>query len=298
MASLLVATKLRVPALRPGVVGRPGLVDRVKRGARSKLTLISAPAGFGKTTLLAEYLNERGRGERAVAWLSLDAADNEPVAFWSHVIAALQTAIDGIGQTLVPTLETGQGPIEPLLASLLNELASSRVAVDLVLDDYHVIDRKEIHESLTYLLERLPSDAHVAVSTRSDPPLPLARWRARGELVEVRAADLRFTAEETTAYLNRAMGLNLASNEIETLAQKTEGWMAALQLAALSIEGRGDAAGFIKAFAGNDRYIVDYLVEEVLDRQGATVRRFLGHTCFLDRLSGPLCDAVMAGSGS
>lgn len=295
MPTPLVATKLHAPRRRPDAVARPALLGRLQRGSRAKLILVSAPAGFGKTTLLAEYLASRDGA--AVAWLSLDAADNEPVAFWSHLIAALQSAIDGIGATLVPILELGQSPVEPVLAVLLNELATLPGELYLILDDYHVIDRQEIHEGLTYLLGRLPDNVHVAISTRADPPLPLPRLRARGELVEIRSGDLRFSAEETAAYLNGAMRLNLATSEITALSQRTEGWIAALQLAALSIEGRPDAQKFIADFAGNDRFVVDYLVAEVLDRQPEAVRRFLARTCFLDRLSGPLCDAVTGEQG-
>ena len=298
MASLLVATKLHAPRRRADAVDRPLLIGRLRRGARSKLTLVSAPAGFGKTTVLAEFLAAAHESERTAAWLSLDQSDNEPLAFWAHVIAALQTAVPGLGATAAQALETGQGPVEPVLAALLNELGATSTDIDLVLDDYHVIDRREIHDAVAFLLDRLPPNIHVAIATRADPPLPLARLRGRGELVEIRAADLRFSAEEVAAYLNGPMGLNLDTREVATLARRTEGWIAALQLAALSIEGRGDAVGFIEAFAGNDRYIVDYLVEEVLDRQPDTIRRFLARTCFLDRLSGPLCDAVTADSGS
>jgi LuxR family maltose regulon positive regulatory protein len=292
MATPLVATKLHAPTRRPDAVDRPALIDRLRRGTRSKLTLVSAPAGFGKTTVLAEYLAASHAAGWTAAWLSLDPSDNEPAAFWSHAIAALQTAVPGLGATLTPIVEAGQGPVEPVLASLLNELSAMSSEVDLVLDDYHVIDRREIHEAVAFLLERLPPNIHIAISTRSDPPLPLARLRARGELVEIRAADLRFTEKEASAYLNGTMGLGLSTTDNAMLCERTEGWIAALQLAGLSLEGRHDATAFIAGFAGSDRYIVDYLVEEVLQRLPEEVRRFLIRTCFLSRLSGPLCDAV------
>lgn len=294
MASPLVATKLHAPALRPGVVARPVLLGRLQRGAQPKLTLVSAPAGFGKTTLLAAHL---AGNVRPTAWLSLDATDNEPLSFWSHLCIALQTASPSLGAGLLPVLESGESPGEATLATLLNELHAHGQALDIVLDDYHVIDRPEIHESIGALIERLPPNVHLVISTRADPPLPLARLRARGELLEIRATDLRFTADEAQAYLNGTMGLSLAAGDIATLARRTEGWIAALQLAALSMEGRDDAASFIAGFAGDDRYIVDYLVEEVLQRQPEPVQRFLMGTCFLDRLTGPLCDAVTETSG-
>jgi LuxR family maltose regulon positive regulatory protein len=297
MASPLVATKLHAPRPRQAIVGRPRLIARLRRGAEVRLTLISAPAGFGKTTLLAAYLAADGDAERKVAWLSLDAGDNDPVSFWSHVIAALQTTVPGIGAGLLPALQSERGPIEPLLPVLLNELGELPERIEIVLDDYHVIEHADVHKGMGLLLDRLPPNVHVTIGTRSDPPLPLSRMRARNELVEVRSADLRFTAEEATDYLNGTMGLQLGGKQIATLAQRTEGWVAALQLAALSIEGRSDAASFIAGFAGNDRYVVDYLVEEVLQRQPDDVRNFLKRTCFLERLSGPLCDAVTGAGG-
>jgi LuxR family maltose regulon positive regulatory protein len=291
MAGLLVATKLHAPTLRLGIVARPGLVARLQRRAGIKLTLVSAPAGFGKTTLLAAYLDV-GDGDPATAWLSLDPADNEPVTFWSHVIAALQTVIPGVGAGLLAAIQAGEVPGEPLIATLINELHAEPDRVDLVLDDYYLVERTEIHDGMGYLLEHLPQNLRVVIGTRSDPPLLLARLRARGELAEIRATDLRFTAEDAKAYFNGAMGLELSGSEIATLTHRTEGWIAALQLAALSMAGHQDAAGFISSFAGNDRYVVDYLVEEVLQRLPEAVRRFLMRTCILERLSGSLCDAV------
>lgn len=296
MVSPLVATKLHAPAIRQDAVERPGLIDRIRRGARSKLTLVSAPAGFGKTTLVAAYLAAGGDG-RTAAWVSLDPSDNDPVSFWSHVIAALQTAVPALGAGLVAALQSGQVPSRPLLVTLLNELHALPRDIDLVLDDYHAIERADLHEDVVFLVEHLPANTHLIISTRADPPLPLARFRVRGELVEIRAADLRFSTDEAQTYLNGAMGLDLAQGDVATLSRRTEGWIAALQLAALSMDGRDDVAGFIAGFAGNDRYIVDYLVDEVLRRQPEPVRRFLMQTCFLERLNGSLCDAVTGGAG-
>lgn len=296
MTQRLIATKLSLPKLREGIVGRSRLSARLRLGTQSRLTLVSAPAGFGKTTLLAEWLAARAPGQRAVAWLSLDQTDNEPSSFWSHVIAALEAAAAGIGARIEGL--GGQQPGAPFLADMLNQLSALHTEVDLVLDDYHVIDHKEIESGLAFLIEHLPPHIHVVLSTRADPALPLARLRASGELVEVRSADLRFTAEEASAYLNEAMGLGLAAGDVARLEERTEGWIAALQLAVLSIKGRDDASEFIAGFAGSDRYIVDYLLEEVLQRQPEAVRSFLSRTCLLSRLSGSLCDAVTGAGGT
>jgi LuxR family maltose regulon positive regulatory protein len=292
MASPLVETKLYIPRLRRGLVARPRLSERLSRGSESRLTLVSAPAGFGKTTLLAEWLATTTAGDRSVAWLSLEEGDSRPASFWTYVVTALQTAVPGVGTSALQLLQSPQPPIEAVLATVLNGLSAVRNEVDLVLDDYHLVDGPDIQAGMAFLLEHLPSQVHLVIGTRADPALPLARLRARGELVEVRAADLRFTLEEVAAYLNEVVGLDLAANDIAALEGRTEGWIAALQLAALSMRGRDDVAGFIAGFAGDDRYIVDYLVEEVLVRQTDQVRRFLIQTSVLDRLHGPLCDAV------
>jgi LuxR family maltose regulon positive regulatory protein len=297
MASPLVETKLYAPKPRRGLVSRPRLSGRLSRGSASRLTLISAPAGFGKTTLLAEWLATT-RTESSAAWLSLDESDSRPASFWTYLIAALQTVVPGAGNSALPLLQSGQQPpIETVLTMVLNELRTAPNDLYLVLDDYHLVDGPDIRTGMTFLLDHLPPQAHLVVSTREDPDLPLARLRARGELVELRAADLRFTVDEVAAYLNDLTGLDLAGGEIATLEGRTEGWIAALQLAALSMQGRDDVAGFIAGFAGDDRYIVDYLVDEVLARQSAEVRGFLVETSVLDRLSGPLCDAVTGRPG-
>jgi LuxR family maltose regulon positive regulatory protein len=297
-AGPLLETKLYIPKLRPGVVGRPRLIERLRRGVDSKLTLISAPAGFGKTTLLAAWLASVADDARSPAWLSLDPSDNQPTTFWSYVIAALQTVAPSVGTTSVSLLRGPQPPpIESVLATLVNELAATSKRLVLVLDDYHLIDAQEIHEGVAFLLEHLPPHVHVVIATRADPGFPLARLRARGELAEIRAGDLRFTADEAVVYLNEVMGLDLTAPDVAALEARTEGWIAALQLAALSMQGRNDAAEFIAGFAGDDRYIVDYLVEEVLQRQAEPVRQFLLRTSILAQLSGPSSDAVTGESG-
>jgi LuxR family transcriptional regulator, maltose regulon positive regulatory protein len=296
MASPLVETKLHLPRPRRGLVARPRLSGRLHRGAESRLTLISAPAGFGKTTLLAEWLAATGTA-RSVAWLSLEESDSQPASYWTYLITALQAVVPGVGTSALPLLQSGQPPTEGILAAVLNELGTAPNDLHLVLDDYHLVDSPDIQAGMTFLLEHLPPQVHLVVSTREDPALPLARLRARGELVEIRAADLRFTLDEAAAYLNDVTGLDLAASDIAALERRTEGWIAALQLAALSMQGRDDVAGFIAGFAGDDRYIVDYLVEEVLGRQPAHVRGFLVQTSILDRLSGPLCDAVTGQHG-
>ncbi len=294
---VLVETKLHVPAVRRPLVTRPRLSERLGRGAAAKLTLISAPAGFGKTTLLSAWLATAGGRNRSVAWLSLEESDRDPAAFWTYVINALQRVVPGVGDSALPLLQSAQPPIEALLTTVINELSAAPDEVDLVLDDFHLADGEDVHTGLVFLLEHLPAQVHLVISTRADPALPLARLRARGELVEIRAADLRFTVEEAAAYLTEVIGLSLSPNDIAVLAGRTEGWIAALQLAALSMEGRADVTGFIAGFAGDDRYIVDYLVEEVLARQPAQIRDFLIRTAILDRLSGPLCDAVTGTQG-
>ena len=288
MSTPILATKLYVPPSQPGIVPRPRLVGRLNDGLHRRLILISAPAGFGKTTLLGEWIAGLGR---PAAWLSLDEGDSDPTRFLAYLIAALQTI--GVGESVLGMLESPQpAPTESILTALLNEIAAVEEDFVLVLDDYHVVDARLIDDALAFLLEHLPPGMHLVIATREDPHLPLARLRARGQLAELRAADLRFTSSEAAAFLEQVMGLSLSVDDIAALETRTEGWIAGLQLAALSMRGREDVAGFIRAFAGDNRYIVDYLVEEVLQRQPERVRSFLLQTSILDRLSGPLCDAV------
>ena len=296
MPSPLVRTKLFVPQVRRGLVSRPRLGDRLDATTHPRLTLISAPAGFGKTTLLAAWAEAGAAAGRPVAWVSLEETEQEPGLFWTYVVTALDAAAPGVGAGALSLLQGAHPPIDAVLATVLNELSARPEGLDLVLDDYHLADGPAIADDVAFLLEHLPPQVHLVISTRADPALPLARLRARRELVEVRAADLRFTLDEAAAYLNEVVALDLRPADIAALEGRTEGWIAALQLAALSLDGRDDATGFIAGFAGDDRYVVDYLVEEVLGRQPDDVRRFLLETSVLDRLSGSLCDAVTGGS--
>ncbi len=297
MAGPLLETKLHVPRWRRSLVARPRLSERLSRGAESALTLLSAPAGFGKTTVLAEWLAAAPANGRSVAWLSLDQRDNDPALFWTYLVAALKTAAPGEGAGALSLLQPPQPPDEAGLVALLNDLDAISDDVVLVLDDYHVIDARDVQDGMAFLLEHLPPQIHLVIASRTDPSLPLARLRARGELAEMRAADLRFTPGEAAAYLNGVMGLALTAADVAALEGRTEGWIAALQLAALSLQGREDVAAFIDGFAGDDRYIVDFLAEEVLQRQPGPVQHFLLQTSILDRLSGPLCDAVTGQDG-
>jgi LuxR family transcriptional regulator, maltose regulon positive regulatory protein len=284
---VLLATKLYVPGPRPGFVPRPRLAEALGRG----LVLVCAPAGFGKTALLADWLRT---GRRPVAWLSLDVGDNDPVRFWRHVVAALDRARPGIGERVTPLLGPPPSSFEGLVTALINELAAQSVENEavLVLDDYHLIEARPVHASLAFLLEHLPPGLHLVLASRSDPPLPLARLRANGQLAELRTDDLRFTAEEAAALLRESAGAALPGSAVAALVARTEGWAAGLQLAALSLRGRSDIAGFVAAFSGSNRYILDYLTGEVLDGQPGQVREFLLETSVLERLSGELCDAV------
>lgn len=289
----LLATKHFVPRRRGNLVSRPRLLTQLDQGTGTPLTLVAAPAGSGKTTLLADWLATPQASQRVTAWVSLDPGDNDPVRFWTYVITSLQET-GAIGDERVLTLLQAHQPpgFEFVLTSLINDLAAAHHDVILVLDDYHVIQNQPIHEALAFLLEHLPPRLHLIIVTREDPPLPLPRLRARGELTEVRAADLRFAPGEVAAFLSSTMGLSLTAHDLTLLESRTEGWIAGLQLAALSLQGKPDTSRFIQAFAGTDRYIVDYLVSEVLQRQPEAIKRFLLETAILDRLSGSLCDAV------
>lgn len=297
MAMPLVATKLNLPVLRPRVVSRPRLCNLLDRGLDTKLTLISAPAGFGKTTLLAEWLAGPAHPGLTIAWLSLDESDNDASAFWPHVIAALQAACAKAG-TSFADLPAAVQPDQGFVAILLNQLAVGETSILLVFDDLHMVDQPDVHQQLGFFIEHLPPHIHVVISTRADPGLPLARLRVRGDLVEIRSTDLRFTADEASAYLNDVMQLGLSAADAATLEQKTEGWIAALQLAVLSLEGRDDASAFIDDFAGSGRYVVDYLVEEVLARLPDDLREFLMATAVLRRMNASLCDAITGRTGS
>jgi LuxR family maltose regulon positive regulatory protein len=292
----ILATKLYIPRPRDNVVLRSRLIERLNEGLRRKLALVSAPVGFGKTTLLSEWI---AAYQGPAAWLSLDEGDNDPARFWSHFIAALQTFAPNIGAWAMGTLQSSQSPsIESILESLLNEIVSIPDDFILVLDDYHVVDSKQIDHALTFLIERLPPQIHLIIATREDPDLPLARWRARDQLIELRVKDLRFTASEATGFLNQTMGLHLSTEDVVALETRTEGWIAGLQLAALSMQGLQDTTGFIQSFTGSHHFVLDYLLEEVLHKQPNDIQIFLLQTSILERMCGPLCDAVLLSSST
>jgi LuxR family maltose regulon positive regulatory protein len=291
----LLESKYRIPARRPGTVARPRLLDVLDGTVGAALTVVSAPAGFGKSTLLAEWLAAVPTSTTAVAWVSLDERDDDPTRFWTYAVTAIQAAAGG-GDEALGAL-TSPASIEAALVAVLNDVGGSARDVVLVLDDLHLVTSPAVHEGIAFLLEHRPPQLHLVLATRVDPPLPLARWRARGELVEVRAADLRFTEQESATYLNGPMGLALSAQDVATLDRRAEGWIAALQLAALSMRGRDDVGAFIAGFAGDARHVVDYLAEEVLARLPDTTRDFLLETSVLERLTGPLCDAVTGRDG-
>lgn len=316
MGTPLLATKLYLPPHRPDLVPRPRLLQRLDAGLHGKLTLVSAPAGFGKTTLVSEWASQ---GRVPVTWLSLDERDNDRARFLSYFIAALQVIEADIGKTALAVLQSPQpAQIEPLLTVLINEITNisdgpaTAYRVDhpvppaadsagqgfaLVIDDYHVLETQEIHDAVDLLIDQLPPQMHLVIATREDPPLSLARWRARGNMTEIRAGDLRFIEAETAEFLNRSMGLELTPDDIAGLEARTEGWIAGLHLAALSLQRHGDRALFIQTFAGDDRHVADYLVGEVLSLQPESVQRFLLQSSILERMCASLCDEVMADDG-
>jgi LuxR family maltose regulon positive regulatory protein len=309
----VLGTKLHVPTPRRPLVPRGRLTDQLQVDATAlpRLVLISAPAGFGKTTLLSQWLASRGTADpdqartqqaRRIAWLSLDGADADLRQFLTDLIAALQTSSPEIGTDTLALMDNDRGfSTEAVLVSLVNDLDALAGPTVIALDDYHVVDAPAVHEAVTFLLDQLPPQVTLAITTRADPPLPLSRLRARGELVELRAADLRFTVEEADAFLNQVMGLGLEPALVAALEARTEGWAAGLQLAALSARGRsgngggvdgGGVEGFVEAFTGTHRFVLDYLVEEVLGNQPEAVRQFLLDTSVLAQLTGPLCEAL------
>jgi LuxR family maltose regulon positive regulatory protein len=295
MATPLLRTKLYIPPIRPEWVSRSRLVDRLNAGLNRKLALVSAPAGFGKTTLVSEWAATEGQIEHCVAWLSLDGSDNDLNRFLMYLIAALQTVEAAVGRGALSVLESPQPlPAETILTSLINEIAALPNRVILVLDDYHLIKAQSVHDALTFLLEHLPPGLHLVIATREDPYLPLARLRGQGQLTELRASDLRFTSSEAAAFLNQVMGLDLAAEQITALETRTEGWIVGLHLAALALQrqGRRGAAEFIRSFTGSHYHVLDYLIEEVLEQQPHDVQDFLLKTAILGRLTGPLCDAL------
>ena len=316
MFAPLLATKLYIPrqplAQRTTMVPRPHLLAQLEAGLGGKLTLIAAPAGFGKSTLLSDWIGESALTLAADAsspetatprptfcWLSLEESDNDPIRFWLYVIAALRSINPSLSADTPALLQSPEPPpLETILTILLNDLSSLPAvpapAMVLVLEDYHVITTLAIHQSLTFLLEHLPPTLHLVMTTRADPPLPLGRLRAHGQLAEIRADDLRFTDSETAFFLNDRMGLHLSPTELQLLAARTEGWIVGLHLAALSMHGYADKAEFLRSFSGGHRYILNYLIEEVLNQQPKAIQTFLLRTAILTRLCGPLCDAVMS----
>ncbi len=297
----LLATKLHVPGIRPGAVTRPRLAEALDVGMAGGLVLVCAPAGYGKTVLLADWVR---RGRRPVAWLSLDAGDNDPARFWRHAVAALDGVRPGLGERVGPLLgPPAPASFDPVVTALVNELAAESCAGEalLVLDDYHVIGAERVHASLGFLLDHRPPQLRLILASRADPPLALARLRTHGQLTELRAGELRFTCAEAAALLKQAVtsgGLPMAHAAVAALAARTEGWAAGLHLAALSLREHADVAGFVTAFTGSNRYVLDYLAEEVLERQSDQVRAFLVETSVLDSLCGELCDAVTGRTGS
>ncbi len=293
MPTPILATKLYLPPPRSKIVHRPHLIERLNEGltAGCKVSLISASAGFGKTTLVSEWVAVCGR---PVAWLSLDGGDNDPARFISYLVKALQTIQAGIGEGLLAALQSPQPlQVETILTTLLNEITNIPENFLLVLDDYHLIDSQPVDRSLTFLIEHQPPQMHLVIATREDPQLPLARYRARGQCTELRAADLRFTPSETAKFLNQLMDLNLSGEDVIALETRTEGWIVGLQLAALSMQGHQDTSSFIQSFTGSHHFILDYLVEEVLGQQPVSIQTFLLRTSMLERMSGPLCDAIL-----
>jgi LuxR family maltose regulon positive regulatory protein len=293
----LLWTKLVAPAPRAGLLPRAGLQSLLQSSLQAKLCLVGAPAGSGKTTLLAQWRAVAGGGR--VAWVSLEESDNDPTRFWSYLVAALRTVEPEVGTVALEALGGRSVELERVVVpSLVNDLARVRAPLVLVLDDYHLITDAICHQTLGWFLDHLPAAVHVVLSTRLDPPLPLARMRAQGELAELRVGELQFTGEEAAELLNGSMGLALAAEDVARLAEQTEGWAAGLVLAGLSLRGRPDSSGFVAAFSGGDRHVADYLVVEVLERQPEELRGFLLRTSVLERLSGPLCDAVLETQGS
>jgi len=287
----LLSTKLHIPPARSGSVCRTRLIERMNEGVKVRLTLVSAPAGFGKTTLLSDWIASGGID---VAWLSLEKEDNDPGRFWTYVLAALRTIRPDLGKDAYELgFTSSQSQIDAILTPLINEIAGFPGPLLLILDDYHVIDSASIQEGMIFLVEHMPASLHLVVAGRADPAWPLAHWRSRGQLVEIRSADLRFSSQEAADFLNHTMKLDLSARDITALEERTEGWIAGLQMAALSLQGWEDVQEFIAAFTGSNRYIFDYLMEEVLARQPVDVQEFLLNTSILDYLSAQLCDVVL-----
>ena len=294
MTETVLRTKLYIPPARPQLVPRPHLVDQLNAGLHRPLTLVAAPPGFGKTTLLSEWQAGLPRDHWTMTWLSLDEQDNDPARFWSYIVAALERIDPSLRTSVQPLLQAPQlPPLETILTTLINAMTTIEQNFVLVLDDYHLIEIEAIHEGVAFILEHRPPQLHLALTSRTEPPLPLTRLRVRNQVTELRESDLRFSPQEIALFLNKIMGLSLSAADVSALEARTEGWVAGLQLAALSIQGYGDTHGFVQAFTGSHRYVIDYLAEEVLAQQSPPLRDFLLKTSILERLSGPLCDAVL-----
>jgi LuxR family transcriptional regulator, maltose regulon positive regulatory protein len=293
----ILTTKLAMPSARPNMVVRPRLTARLAKSGQHRLTVVIAPAGWGKSSLVSQWCRQTEEARR-VAWVSLDTGDNDPIRFLLYLIAALNAVAPGVGEGASNLLQTPQNPsLDSALTILLNDLHALEQTVTLVLDDYHAIEAQAVHDALIFLVEHLPPTLRLVIATRVDPPLPLSRLRVRGQLVELRAADLRFIREEIEAFLNQVMGLTLSGDDCARLEARTEGWIAGLQLAALSLQSAADSSAFLDSFTGSNRYIIDYLLEEVLAHQPETVQTFLLQTSLLDRFCGPLCEAVTEQTG-
>ncbi|UCF28526.1 MAG: hypothetical protein JSW42_02240, partial [Chloroflexota bacterium] len=296
MSTTLLATKLYIPTPRKNLVPRPRLIEQLEAGQDGKLILVSAPAGFGKTTLLVEWIQS---SDKLFAWLSLDEGDNNLKRFFTYLIAALQKIDVSIGDGILPLLEaTGEPPVEPLTTTLINNFVMIESEFWLVLDDFHLITNGEIYNAISFLLEHLPPNAHIVISGRVDPPITISRLRARHQVTEVRPNDLRFIESECKTFLNDLSGLDLSVEDISALLARTEGWITGLQLAALSMQGREDKSEFVATFSGSHHYIIDYLIDEVVARQSDEVRSFLYRTSILERFCTPICNAVLGISDS
>jgi LuxR family maltose regulon positive regulatory protein len=288
----LLSTRISAPSLRPDLVARPRLVSQLEEGLLlgHRLSLVAAPAGFGKTTLISEWLSA---SDWPVAWLTVDETCSDPSVFFSYLMASLSLIDEQIGHTVLPLLESRQELAEQsIVTALINNLAETDSRIVIVVDDYHSITSFSVHDALSFLVENQPPGLHVVIGTREDPPLPLSRFRARGLVTEIRESSLKFTQDESTTFFRDTMKLNLGSDSEKALDKRTEGWVTGLQLAGLALRNEKDAAGFVAAFAGSDRFIMDYLMSEVVDRESEQVRNFLRTTSILDRLTAPLCNAL------
>ena len=294
MSELILQTKLTIPQVRPSLIARPHLIKKLNAGLAGKLTRISAPPGFGKTTLVSKWLNQLSTDQNA-AWLSLEESDNDATRFFAYLIGAFQIIQRSIGQDLTITQLP---PPDSVMSYLINDITAVSQSFILVLDDYHLITAPAIHQAMAYLFEHIPPHMHLVIISRADPPISLSRLRVRGSLIEIRARDLRFTAVEAAEFLHKTMGLDLSADEVALLERRTEGWVAGLQLAAHSLQLEDDKLTFLTAFAGDDRYIADYLLEEVLTNQPEEVQSFLLQTSILDRLNSQLCNALLERQGS